>query len=293
MACLPFYPRSPYKGKVFALLFSRPVHIAPPISKCLARPLPHSLSPGYRNKPRTHIQGRFSLTVRKLAHYTGSNCPLLHSNKLILLSFCLLSGNSFPSHTQTTTQTRRNLAKSFGSDSSQCFCAFGEGMFFAPGIGKSSLTWRFCVQGRRVKGKVKVTLPFLLLSQAPPAKKKSQYAKVPYFRVACPSPHQSSLLTSFQMMSPGTPRRKTTFWVPGISTIPPGGTCGKENACQCRGHKRGSSNPWLRKMPWRRKWQPTPVFLPGESHGRRSLVGYHPWGHKELDTSEALTPLQQ
>lgn len=126
MACLPFYPRSPYKGKVFALLFSRPVHIAPPISKWLARPLPHSLSPGYRNKPRTHIQGRFSLTVRKLAHYTGSDCPLLHSNKLILLSFCLLSGNSFPSHTQTTTQTRRNLAKSFGSDSSQCFCAFGD-----------------------------------------------------------------------------------------------------------------------------------------------------------------------
>lgn len=81
MACLPFYPRSPYKGEVFALLFSYPMHIAPPISKWLARPLPHSLSPGYRNKPRTHIQGRFSLTVRKLAHYTGSDCPLLHSNK--------------------------------------------------------------------------------------------------------------------------------------------------------------------------------------------------------------------
>ena len=40
--------------------------------------------------------------------------------------------------------------------------------------------------------------------------------------------------------------------------------------------------------PWRRKWQPTPVLLPGKSHGRRSLVGYSPWGHKELDMTERL-----
>ena len=40
---------------------------------------------------------------------------------------------------------------------------------------------------------------------------------------------------------------------------------------------------------WRRKWQPTPVFLPGESHGQRSLAGYSPWGHKESDTTERLT----
>ena len=39
-------------------------------------------------------------------------------------------------------------------------------------------------------------------------------------------------------------------------------------------------NPWVGNIPWRRKWQPTPVFLPGESHGRRSLVGYSPWGRK-------------
>ena len=42
------------------------------------------------------------------------------------------------------------------------------------------------------------------------------------------------------------------------------------------------------KIPWRRKWQPTPVFLPGESHGERRLVGYSPWGGKELDTTECL-----
>ena len=48
-------------------------------------------------------------------------------------------------------------------------------------------------------------------------------------------------------------------------------------------------NPWVGKIPWRREWLPTPVFLPGEFHGQRSLVGYSPWGLKELDTAEGLT----
>ena len=47
-------------------------------------------------------------------------------------------------------------------------------------------------------------------------------------------------------------------------------------------------NPWVGKIPWRRKWQPTPVFLPGESHGQRSLVGYSPQGRKESDMTERL-----
>ena len=46
---------------------------------------------------------------------------------------------------------------------------------------------------------------------------------------------------------------------------------------------------WVGKIPWRRKWQPTPVFLPGKSHGQRSLMGYNPWGHKESDITEQLT----
>ena len=46
-------------------------------------------------------------------------------------------------------------------------------------------------------------------------------------------------------------------------------------------------SPWAGKIPWRRKWQPTPVFLPGEFHGQRSLVGYSPRGRKELDMTEA------
>ena len=45
----------------------------------------------------------------------------------------------------------------------------------------------------------------------------------------------------------------------------------------------------VRKTPWRRKWQPTPVFLPGEFHGQSSLAGYSPWDHKELEMTEQLT----
>ena len=55
---------------------------------------------------------------------------------------------------------------------------------------------------------------------------------------------------------------------------------------QCRGGGRYRFNPWVRKVPWRRKWQPTAVFLPGKSYGQRNLVGYSPWGHKQLDTTE-------
>ena len=50
---------------------------------------------------------------------------------------------------------------------------------------------------------------------------------------------------------------------------------------------------WIGKIPWSRKWQPTPVFLPGKFHGQRSLVGYSPWGHKELDTTEQLSTFEK
>ena len=63
----------------------------------------------------------------------------------------------------------------------------------------------------------------------------------------------------------------------------PGGASGKECARQCRRRKSHRFIPWVAKIPWRKEWQPTPVFLPGESHGQRSLVGYSPRGHKELD----------
>ena len=61
---------------------------------------------------------------------------------------------------------------------------------------------------------------------------------------------------------------------------------GKESTCRYRRHE---FDPWVRKIPWRRKWQPTPVFLTGKSHGQRSLVGYSPCSYKESDTTEQLS----
>ena len=51
-------------------------------------------------------------------------------------------------------------------------------------------------------------------------------------------------------------------------------------------YKRPGFDPWVREISCKRKWQPTPVFLPGKPHGQRSLLGSSPWGHKELDTTE-------
>ena len=66
----------------------------------------------------------------------------------------------------------------------------------------------------------------------------------------------------------------------------PGGTSGKEPACQRRRHKRRMFDALVGKIPWSRAWQPIPVFLPGESHGQEEPDGLHPMGHKESDTTE-------
>ena len=62
----------------------------------------------------------------------------------------------------------------------------------------------------------------------------------------------------------------------------PGGTSGKEPACQGKRHKRRGFDPWVGKIPWRRVWQPIPVFFTRESHGRRNLVGYRPKCRKKV-----------
>ena len=67
----------------------------------------------------------------------------------------------------------------------------------------------------------------------------------------------------------------------------PSGTSGKEPACQCRRHKRHGFDTWVGKILRKRKWQPSPVFLPGKSHGQTSLAGYSKLSCKELDTTEA------
>ena len=65
---------------------------------------------------------------------------------------------------------------------------------------------------------------------------------------------------------------------------------GRESACQ---YRRRGFHPWVGKIAWRGKWQPTPVFLPGESHGKRSLgVGYSLWGHKRVG-HDSVTKQQQ
>ena len=63
----------------------------------------------------------------------------------------------------------------------------------------------------------------------------------------------------------------------------PGGSNSKESAC------RAWFDSWIRKIPWRREWLPTPVYLPGEFYGQSSLMSYSPWGHKESNTAEWLT----
>ena len=66
----------------------------------------------------------------------------------------------------------------------------------------------------------------------------------------------------------------------------PGGASGKEPTWQCRRLKKCKFDPWVGMISGRRKWQPTAVLLPGESHGQKSLEGYSPQGHKEADMTE-------
>ena len=72
--------------------------------------------------------------------------------------------------------------------------------------------------------------------------------------------------------------------LPGFSDS----SVGEEFARQCRSHRRCRFDPWVRKIPYRRKWQPTPVFLSGQCQGQKSLVGSSPWGPKESDTPGQL-----
>ena len=80
----------------------------------------------------------------------------------------------------------------------------------------------------------------------------------------------------------GSSQQRELGWV--ILSFP-GSSERKASACNMG---RPGFDPWVWKIRWRRKWPPTPVPLPGKSHGWRSLVGYRPWGHKELDMTEQL-----
>ena len=75
------------------------------------------------------------------------------------------------------------------------------------------------------------------------------------------------------------------YHVKYITASFPGGSDGKESACSA-GDQGSITKTWVRKIPWNRQCQLTPVFLPGEFHGQQSLMGYSPWGRKESDTTE-------
>ena len=94
----------------------------------------------------------------------------------------------------------------------------------------------------------------------------------------------------------GLPHTVTAHWneaclkraVLSLCQEPPRWPQCKESTCQCR-RPRHRLNSWVRKIPWSRKWQPAPVFLPEKCHGQRSLVGYSPGGHKESVISEGMS----
>ena len=99
----------------------------------------------------------------------------------------------------------------------------------------------------------------------------------------------------FTTEPPGKPQISTNllkFWKLGFLVAPhesqscfPGSSDGKESACNTG----AGFDPWVRKSPCRREWQPTPVFLPGESHEQKCLAGFSPWSFKEFDKAEQLT----
>ena len=104
----------------------------------------------------------------------------------------------------------------------------------------------------------------------------------------CPCSHQTSTSANLPLNPPTLPLWGDQAWeANGLhsSTGLPRWFSSKESTCQCRRHW---FNPWVGKSPWRRKWQPTSVVLPGKSHGQSSLAGYSPWGPKESDTTEQL-----
>ena len=77
---------------------------------------------------------------------------------------------------------------------------------------------------------------------------------------------------------------KKSYWLasPWISKGRPKWHRGKKSTCQWRRQRRHRFDSCVRKIPWRRTWQPTPVHLPGKFHGQRSLSSYSPWGHKRV-----------
>ena len=90
----------------------------------------------------------------------------------------------------------------------------------------------------------------------------------------------------YYIFYPENVRQNLVFGTTIVQTGLPRWLSGKDSVCNTGAVEDTGLIPGSGRSPGRRAWQPTPVFLPGESHGQRSLVGYSPWGHKESDLSE-------
>ena len=99
----------------------------------------------------------------------------------------------------------------------------------------------------------------------------------------------SKRFQTLKIMYKETEHKCSLFFIQISLSQVSGGASGKEPTCQCRRRKRWGFRPSVGKIPWGWKWQPTPVFLPGESHGQRSLAGYSPWGRKSCTWLKQLS----
>ena len=106
--------------------------------------------------------------------------------------------------------------------------------------------------------------------------------------VLCSLPHSGfpSMCWKALPFPPSEKKQMALFSPKQVQAGLPRRCSGKESTCQYRRCRRHGFDLWVRKIPSRRQWPPTPVFLPGKSHGQRSLVGYSPRGCKESDTTE-------
>ena len=161
------------------------------------------------------------------------------------------------------------------------------------------------------KGQNKLTVrgPNYKFNWSPRKRRKTEWAKATMKEILAENLRSNKKHQSTNSKSPSRINKKKHIWLyqsktvekerqrkilkiaieKGKTTGVPWWLSGKESACQYRKHWRSRLDPWVGKIPWRRKWQPTPIFLPGKFHGCRSLAGYNPWGCKESDMTEQLT----
>ena len=128
--------------------------------------------------------------------------------------------------------------------------------------------------------KVKIQVPLYLSPNSPSIRSLAWPLPLPDDLWTSAGRAASSIREGFTCRSPpGLWVKQRPRWIQGF----PGDTSGKEPACQCRRHKRHVFDPWVGKIPWRKKWQPTPVVLPGESIDRGA---WHTTVHRDTHTTE-------